>query len=322
LWIYNYTPEVQFERLWDEVTLACRGLILDEDNNIVAQPFKKFFNYGERPEDIIPDGPFSVTNKMDGSLLIITRYQGELIFATRGSFESDQVGFAKEIWNKKYKDKEHYIKQDYTYLFEIIDPRNRIVIDYEGFTDIIAIENTKNGSNVYNYFKDSPFNEVKHYLFDSLDEAVKSLEGPWDNKEGYVLKFENGFRIKMKSKEYLRLHKIITNISELGIWEMLKDGQEPALDNVPDEFYAWVKSIKDELQKAYNAIEILNRELTDMILELQLPDRKAIAEEVIKQKYPGIIFAMIDNKNYSEAIWKLLRPSGDIKQNPFKSNNV
>ena len=59
-----------------------------------------------------------------------------------------------------------------------------------------------------------------------------------------------------------------------------------------------------------------------MILEQNHPDRKSLAAEVTKQTYPGILFAMIDDKDYSEMIWKLLRPRGDIKQNPFKSNNL
>ena len=47
LFIYNYSPKAQYERVWNEVTMMCRGLILDADYNIVARPFKKFFNLGE-----------------------------------------------------------------------------------------------------------------------------------------------------------------------------------------------------------------------------------------------------------------------------------
>ncbi|MFB9080967.1 hypothetical protein ACFFWB_26745 [Flavobacterium procerum] len=47
LYIYNYTQNAQFERVWNEITIACRGLILDKDLNVVARPFPKFFNLGE-----------------------------------------------------------------------------------------------------------------------------------------------------------------------------------------------------------------------------------------------------------------------------------
>ena len=44
LFIYNYSPLVQYQKLWNEITLMTRGLILDKEMNIVARPFKKFFN--------------------------------------------------------------------------------------------------------------------------------------------------------------------------------------------------------------------------------------------------------------------------------------
>src|SRR5690242_9333607 len=47
LYIYNYTPLVQFSRAWDEYTLMCRGLILDDGGTVVARPFRKFFNLEE-----------------------------------------------------------------------------------------------------------------------------------------------------------------------------------------------------------------------------------------------------------------------------------
>ena len=69
LWIYNYTNKTQWEKHWNDWTLRCRGLIMDEKYNIIARPFEKFFNLGEIDHDI-PNLPFEVTEKMDGSLII------------------------------------------------------------------------------------------------------------------------------------------------------------------------------------------------------------------------------------------------------------
>ena len=30
---------------WDDVMMACRGLVIDNEYNIIAEPFSKFFNY-------------------------------------------------------------------------------------------------------------------------------------------------------------------------------------------------------------------------------------------------------------------------------------
>jgi len=91
LWIYNYTEHAQFSRTWNEVTLMCRGLILDENFNIVARPFPKFFNKEELSEGDIPNLPFDVFEKMDGSLGIMYWVDGVPYIATRGSFESEQA---------------------------------------------------------------------------------------------------------------------------------------------------------------------------------------------------------------------------------------
>ena len=41
--IWNYTPEVQYGQLWDEITLQCRVLVTEIDVNVVDSTFIKFF---------------------------------------------------------------------------------------------------------------------------------------------------------------------------------------------------------------------------------------------------------------------------------------
>jgi hypothetical protein len=62
-YIYNYTQNAQFDRMWNDVTKTCRGLILDGNRNIIARPFSKFFNYSELPLNEIPSGHFTFTDK-------------------------------------------------------------------------------------------------------------------------------------------------------------------------------------------------------------------------------------------------------------------
>jgi hypothetical protein len=75
--IWNYTPEVQYGQSWDEVTLQCRGLVTDNEGNIVARPFKKFFNIEEGKHT--PTEEFDVFEKMDGSLGILFYYESGLL---------------------------------------------------------------------------------------------------------------------------------------------------------------------------------------------------------------------------------------------------
>ncbi len=43
LTIWNYSEKVQYDNLWDDITLQTRGLVTDDKGNVVARPFKKFF---------------------------------------------------------------------------------------------------------------------------------------------------------------------------------------------------------------------------------------------------------------------------------------
>jgi RNA ligase len=76
LWIYNYTEKTQYEKHWIPETLVCRGLILDQAGRVIARPFSKFFNYGDPQVPSIPDEPFIVMEKMDGSLGILYYLDG------------------------------------------------------------------------------------------------------------------------------------------------------------------------------------------------------------------------------------------------------
>ena len=68
-----------------------------------------------------------------------------------------------------------------------------------------------------------------------------------DNHEGFVVRFSNGDRMKVKGEEYVRLHKIMTNLSTTAVWEVLSNGgsMDELLKDVPDEFYEKIKEYED-----------------------------------------------------------------------------
>ncbi len=315
LMIANYTPKVQYDRLWDDITMQCRGLILDHAGNIIARPFKKFFNIEEH--DKLPDEQFEVFEKMDGSLGIGFWYKGEFNIATRGSFISDQAIKANELiknYNYKELDKEN------TYLFEIIYPQNRIVIDYGDVEKLclLAVIDTVSGNEMtYSYVKDLARHGFEIvYRHNGINDLDKLREKEQDNREGFVIRFAGGMRVKAKYAEYVRLHRIITQVSNKSIWEYLKVGKsfDEVLKKVPDEFYQWVKDTKDSLQKQYLDIDL---EYTGIFEDIKHSvDRKSFALEAIKHKHPGILFNMLDCKTYGQHIWKIIKPKFE---KPFKT---
>jgi RNA ligase len=316
LTIWNYSPKVQYERLWDDITIQCRGLVTNSKGEIVARPFKKFFNYEEHTFEEIPNESFDVFEKMDGSLGILFNYDDEWIFATRGSFTSPQSIKGKQILDANYNVGELF--KNHTYLFEIIYPENRIVVDYgeeEKLVLLGAIE-TKTGI-------EDDISIYYHYGYDIVT-TYKTQNGGYDSlkggiskdKEGYVIRFKNGFRMKIKGDEYVRLHKILTNISNRDIWEYLKDDKplDELLEKVPDEFYNWVKDTVSDLQNKFDEIK------NNVELEFkELINKKEFAEKITGNPNKSFLFKRLDSysNQLNDMIWDSIYPT---YSKPFKKD--
>ena len=313
LFIYNYSRETQFSKKWDDITLMCRGLILDNEGNVVARGFNKFFNLEEHSLDEIPNEEFEVFEKMDGSLIIGFVYNGEFHTATRGSFTSDQSIDARKIVDEMGVS--DIFKEGYSYLFEYIAPQNRIVVNYGDWRELVVLSIMDNKTGEEAKYPElivmacEGFRVVNRYL--GITDYAQLKSKVENNKEGYVVRFKSGFRIKIKGDEYVRLHRLITNFSNVDIWELLKDKKplDEFLDRVPDEFDTWVKGCINTLNNEYNNIEL---EAKYFFNEYRSPkmERKDIAKLVLgTPKYlHAILFKMVDGKDYSNLIWKIIRP--------------
>jgi len=320
--IYNYSRTCQYENNWDEITKQCRGLILDDEGNVIAKGFDKFFNIEEHKSEEIPNESFEIFEKLDGSLGILFWFQGKWILSTKGSFTSEQSVKAKEILNKYNFEP---IPKGYTTLVEIIYPENRIVCDYGDEESLIVLSMISNASGkeldysgLLSISEETKMPVVKRYDGINDFKTLKSLISK--EREGYVVRFRNGFRMKIKGEEYVRLHRILTGFSNVDIWEYLKDGKDidELLDRVPDEFDKWVKTTIRDLRYGCFQLRETAGKLHDGFRYGKFGDRetepskKEFAEFVMKQQevLHAIMFAMWDGNNdkVDEIIWKLVRP--------------
>jgi RNA ligase len=357
--IYNYSRTTQYDGNWDRYTLACRGLVLDNEGNVIAKPFPKFFNYEEIKDDkyahcegcrksgmincgyfdkcggwemrsVIPNESFEVYEKMDGSLGIVFHYNDEWHVATRGSFTSEQAIKGKELLDTKYNVSS--LRKTRTYLFEIIYPENRIVVDYGDDEKLVllAVMDTESGeeipSSALYFMVEDGWDVVTTYKTWGEDWETLKKEISKDN-EGYVIRFSGGMRMKIKGTEYVRLHKILTNFSSKDIWELLKNGEDlgPFLERVPDEFDDWVKRTAMNLRYSFHSIDERAGKYHDGFRygkyndkEVE-PTKKEFAEYV--KQFPvelaAVMFKMWDKKPYDYIIWNMIKPK---HQKPFRND--
>jgi hypothetical protein len=308
--VLNYSNKAQYEAVWNEVTLQCRGLVIDNSGEVLARPFKKFFNFEQL--DVVPDGNYEVYEKLDGSLGIIFADQyGKLKITTRGNPLSWQSHWASErLLNDEqtYEAAYELIKKQLTPLVEIITPTNKIVVDY-GSTEklpLVGLVDIETGAD-----KQLPTDwpDGTPLTYPNID-LQQLLNSDRPNAEGYVIKWENGVRAKIKHPTYIKLHKIIFNCSEKTVWELLKDHKpiKSIIHDAPPDIQQWMKKMETELNSQFSKIE--RQALNDLDSIPRDATRANQAKIVKTTKYPGLVFAMLDSKPYAQTIWNMIKPSG------------
>ena len=133
------------------------------------------------------------------------------------------------------------------------------------------------------------------------------------NEEGYVLTYSNGVKVKCKFESYVRLHRILTGLNPKTVWEMLSLKQTEAIatlladELMPETFKTWLSGWVTQLQFRYAEIET---EAKAIFAGKPGGSRKddAIYFTRTAKHLAGVLFKMLDGKNYSEVIFDMIRP--------------
>lgn len=317
LYILNYTKAAPYTKgAFDNPAVrAARGLIINGDGQVIARPFDKFFNYGqEGAPQLSHDTPVYVSDKLDGSLgILYWTSDGKPAIATRGSFTSEMALHATELVQREYPELAD-LPRDYTYMFEIIYPENRIVVDY-GDTDDIVLIGTRvvdNGGylDTLSALKMLPSLSVtRDFGLMPLSEALTIKR---ENAEGVVLRTMDDQFVKVKQEDYLELHRAVSNFSKRFVWEKMAEGNNlyDILDPLPDEFHDLARQYWNELDRAWCALDDYLQEEWYDLPHSTFTSRKDLALYIKDHPHKDLLFMISDDKfeSLNKAIWKLIKP--------------
>lgn len=345
LYILNHTPNASMAWRWTTATRLCRGLIITPNYDVVARSYPKFFEVSQirKGDEQIPYNlECEVFEKADGYLLILFFYDGKPYVTTRGRFDSPYAVKANEMLNTQYK----HIKWNpkYSYSMELLIPNDDLVYTYNDCKfKLHGIFDNDTGEEIpLTEFEElqtlinSGLETVDHmeskYKFNNFKELIEKYPFKY-GLEGYVVRFSNGYRLKIKYDEYKALsaaHQDLTSTN--NILNYCKSGMLYDLyDSLPERILDAVKTFSDLVEREYEQwYSITIDTIKDMDknnYDIKFVNSNAIYDRTILSLVNYLYKYKITH--FEEAVWKLIYKkfwvSGDdnSKRNilTFKNDN-
>jgi len=306
------------------IVRECRGIILDESNeyNPVCVPFFKFGNYGESYIPEIDWDTARFIEKLDGSLVklwyhnckwrvssnseIDARNANLSSALLKTSVQTDIYTLFYEAWNKTGKSFDE-LDLNYTYMFELTSPHNRIVVRYDETT--IRHIGTRNINTLLECDMDIGIAKPRTFAFNTLENCIESARNLGYNEEGYIVVDQHFNRIKVKSPLYVALNHISQGVTTYGnIVEIIQRNEQ-------DEFLTYFPEFHEAFGKVSSGIDTFTTKQDAYFTEIKamtFESRKSLAEVVTKTDCPACLFALIDGKVISARDWLLSRPSAKV----------
>ena len=339
---YDQIDSPRFHPVVDE----CRGLILDKNLNIMCRSFHRFFNFGEGIEGNKfgvkdSEGKFhafdikdaKIYHKMDGTLINIywDYFNNKWQVSTRGmafaeggnEFFDAFEDLAKNA--KQYKDIVSYLEEitvyfpgciEYTYIFELTSPYNRIVTPYTE-TELCLLSGKHNNlgteftrKELEQFSKNCKVPLPKYYEINDWNDLTNLVNEFPSMQEGVVLVWEDSmrpyghYRLKCKNVQYVAIHNLRSNgmISPYRILTLVMANEHEEYLQYFEEDRKYFDFVESEYDKFLINIETLYNKLKD--IELQKDFALAVMEEIPEKFYSGFLFDMRKRKTLKECLDK------------------
>ncbi|MER5486977.1 RNA ligase [Streptomyces sp. NPDC002812] len=305
------------------------------------------------------DEPFEVYDKVDGSLGVLFHYAGKWRAATRGSFTSTQAVWTQRRLDGRDTSAlvpgttylAEIVYPQNRIVVDYGDRRDLVLLAAYGADGAEvplaeAAGHWQGIGSVVTVWPAMPLDELLALTGSSTLPGGAAATGT--DAEGFVLRFASGIRAKAKIAEYVRLHKVLTGATERDIWrghgiqrfaglpvkqlaqglnctvaEIEASGGKPLdalLEQVPDEFDHWVRSVIERLEAEAALRERAIDEAYASLAHLA-GDRGAFARAakatIRDSGIRGALFQRLDGRTTELITWRQVRPEAS---DPFTND--
>ena len=323
------------------IVRECRGSIFRKEANkwiCVCRAFDKFGNLGEEYVPEIDWATASVQEKVDGSLMKLFYDRGAWHMSTSGTIDAFAAplgdyditfgDYFVECLGISFEDFVMMLDKDYCYMFEMVGPKNHVVIDYDkpmlfgiGQRNMNTMEETVYGGPAGKWLN---IWLPRVYSLSTLDEVVKVATAMSKDEEGFVVCDANFNRMKVKSPEYLIAARLMNNgmVTRKRMLEIF-------LENRQDDFLAYCPSYKEAFNEVASDFMALWLDVTRDAEEIRSDKKKYFnitqkeyAEYVSTKKYKDYLFRLKSQNDYTVSdylkrfsVSKLLEMMDKVKKN-------
>lgn len=257
IFVLKYRKSVFYDNLWNDFLEECRGTIVDADFNVVSRPFTKIYNYGvEDKAPVLSDNTLvTAYRKVNGFMVAMTWYNGDILVSTTGSTQNDYVDYAKEMMLKHqcWADwqMEIHTAKGMTLMFECVHPNDpHIVPEDAGMYFLGHRENTWDskvemyGVSESNRAKEYALaclkcNYAESYVLPLSELVAKSKQV---KHEGFVAYTEDGQAFKIKSPYYLTNKWVARNPRTDKLM------REDFKKQIDEEYYGLLAHIRENIE--------------------------------------------------------------------------
>jgi hypothetical protein len=327
---------------WTQQNKVLRSSVWNSNGDLVSAGFQKFVNWGEKPE-VFPT-PTSlkgtvVVEKLDGSLLIVSKYKGQFILRTRGTVDAYKLdnGYELDIFKQKHSAVLEACKEestwDHSYLFEWTTPTNRIVIDYgsEPSWKLIGLVHHEDyslaGQDTLDFIADQlGLQRPETFTFGSTEELIASVE-QWKGKEGVCVYSKDGQEIhKVKGADYLLKHRFkenatLENTLDLFVaygYPQYQEFEAKLVEQFDYECFGMVRGFASTVVDAFKQVKEIEDGMQRFLTEQVKPmPTRRLQAVVVKQSYgetnrAAFLFTLLDGKpfgakEYTKLLWQVLK---------------